>query len=319
MKSRTTIQRLAVGDRIDGLEILGIAGEGGIARAYRVQVPEGPSILKLAKRTLPDAYGEATVAERFAQAVAFHTGGMGPGQLSANDLLEREAMLVRGLQDPIFPVMRAAGRIGDRAYVLYEDLGDDHLRARLDRREGVPAAWMLRLASELSGRHVDGRLPFHGDLKPEHIFFDASGGVRLIDPACAAAEGRPPGSRSLLTTPAYNPYMQADDRTAFALVWLEVLVGETLLGEVPQRERASFAPSFRKWLELMESGARGRHVRLLTRLPAVSVLQARVPHAILVCLLRGLGLQMDDDGALDLVAGYPGWPDFLGALERAAA
>ncbi len=316
MNARTTITRLAVGDRLEGFEILGIAGEGGMARAYRVQSPEGPAIFKLAKRAVPDACGEATIAERFAQAVAFHTGGMGPGSLSANEVLEREAMLVGGLRDPIFPQVWASGRVGDRSYALYEDLGRDDLRARLSRGEAIPGSWMLRLAGELAQRHLDGRLPFHGDLKPDHIFFEATGAVRLIDPACAAAEGRPPGSRSLLTTPVYNPYLQADDRTAFSLVWLEALMGETILGEVPQRERASFGATFRKWLELMESGARGRHVRLLTRMPATSAFRARIPEPLLACLLQALGLQIDADGALELVAGFQNWRDFLAALER---
>ena len=317
MNEQTTIQRLSVGDRLEGLEIIGIAGEGGTSRAYRVLASQGPAILKLAKRAAPDAFGEATVAERFAQPMAFLTGGIGPGLLSANELLDREAMLLKGLRDSLFPEVHAAGRVGDRAYVLYEDLGTDDLRARLSRGERIPPSWMLRLARDLADRHRDGRLPFHGDLKPDHVFFDASGKPRLIDPACAAAEGRPPGSKGLLTTPVYNPFLLPDDRPAFALIWLEAFLEETLLAEVSRRERAGFSSNFRQWLELMESGARGRHVRLLTRLPSVSLMQAKVPSALLAVLLRALGLQVDQDARLDLVMGYSGWDDLLAAISGA--
>jgi len=211
----STVQRLAVGDHLEGYTIVGELGEGGFSKVFRVETGFGDTAaLKLAKSTSPNPYGGGTVALCFAQPIAFHTGGIGPGSPTPSQVIEREGLMLRGLDDPLFPRVIETGMLADRAFVVYEEIAGETLRARIQRRDPVPIEFFLAIGEALAIRQQDGRLPFHGDLKPDNVMIDDFGNWRLLDPACAAAEGKPLGSRGLITTPSYYPFLMPDDPSA---------------------------------------------------------------------------------------------------------
>ncbi|HEY9855710.1 MAG TPA: hypothetical protein V6D05_08245 [Stenomitos sp.] len=318
MTDRTTTQRLSIGDRLDGYSITATLGEGGCSKVYRVDGPFGEqAVLKLAKSASPNPYGGGTVALCFAQPIAFHTGGIGPAQLSPSQIIEREGMMLRGLKDPLFPQVLATGTMAERAYIVYEEIEGETLRARINRRESIPLGLFLAIGEALALRKREGRLPFHGDLKPENVMVDGFGGFRLLDPSCSAAEGRPLGSRSLVTTPTYYPFLMPDDRPALALMLVEAMTGVALVGEDPPYPAQRTSPAFQQWLDSLSVAGRGRYVQALRHMPRLDELSLLISSDLARVLLKALYLRRAPDGMLDVDPGYPSWTEFLAELRQA--
>lgn len=317
MNGQTTTQRLSIGDRLDGYAITSTVGEGGFSKVYRVEGPYGEqAILKLAKSVSPNPYG-GTVALCFAQPIAFHTGGIGPAKLTPSQVVEREGLMLQGLNDPLFPKVLATGRMAERAYIVYEEIEGETLRARINRREPIPLSLFLAIGEALALRQRDGRLPFHGDLKPDNLMVDGFGGFRLLDPSCSAAEGKPLGSRSLVTTPSYYPFLMPDDRPALALMIVESMTGVTLVCEDPPYPAQRTSPGFQQWLDTLSVAGRGRYVQALRHMPRLDELSLLISSELARVLLKALYLRRDRSGMLDVDAGYPSWTEFLAELRQA--
>lgn len=316
--SLTTTQRISVGDRLDGYTITRTLGEGGFAKVFRVDGPYGEqAVLKLAKSASPNPYGGGTVALCFAQPIAFHTGGIGPWDLTPSEVTEREGLMLKGLNDPIFPRVIAMGRLGERAYIVYEELSGETLRARFERRAPVPLRLFVDIGEALSMRRHDGRLPFHGDLKPENIMVDGTGGFRFLDPSCASAEGKPLGSRGFVTTPAYYPFLMPDDRPALALMIVESMTGVVLVCDEPPYPPQRTSQAFQQWLATLMVAGRGRYVQALRHMPRLDELSLLISSELARVLLKALYLRRDADGTLDVDPGYPSWSEFLVDLRAA--
>lgn len=317
MRERTT-SRLAVGDRLDGYAITRVLGEGGFAKVYQVAGPYGePAVIKLAKSASPNPYGGGTVAMRFAQPIAFHTGGIGPLGISPSQVIEREGMMLKGLSDPFFPQVHATGTLGERAYILYEYVEGATLRERFEEREAPPLMTFLEIGEALAARSASGRLPFHGDLKPENIIIEPSGRWRLLDPSCASAEGKPLGTRGLITTPSYYPFLTPDDRPALALMIVEALTGIALISEDPVYPPQRATHAFHQWLDALTVAGRGRYVQALRHVPRLEELSLIFSEELSRVVLKALYLRREPDGLLDVEEGYLGWRDFMDDLAYA--
>jgi serine/threonine protein kinase len=314
----STVQRLAVGDHLEGYTIVGELGEGGFSKVFRVETGFGDTAaLKLAKSTSPNPYGGGTVALCFAQPIAFHTGGIGPGSPTPSQVIEREGLMLRGLDDPLFPRVIETGMLADRAFVVYEEIAGETLRARIQRRDPVPIEFFLAIGEALAIRQQDGRLPFHGDLKPDNVMIDDFGNWRLLDPACAAAEGKPLGSRGLITTPSYYPFLMPDDRPALALMIVEAMTGMILVCEDPPYPPQRTSAAFQQWLDTLSVAGRGRYVQALRHMPRLDELSLTMSSELAQVLLKALYLRRGPDGVLDVDPGYLGWSDFLADLRSA--
>lgn len=318
MSQQTTTQRLNIGDRLDGYVIKATIAEGGFSKVYRVDGPYGePVVLKLSKSASPNPYGGGTLALCFAQPIAFHTGGIGPALLTPSQIVEREGLMLKGLNDPLFPRVIATGTMAERAYIVYEEVEGETLRARINRREPIPLGLFLAIGEALALRQRENRLPFHGDLKPDNVMVDGFGGFRLLDPSCSAAEGKPLGSRCLVTTPSYYPFLMPDDRPALALMIVEAMTGVALVCEDPPYPAQRTAPGFQQWLETLAVAGRGRYVQALRHMPRLDELSLLISTELARVLLKALYMRRDASGMLDVDPGYPTWTEFLSELAPA--
>lgn len=311
-------QRLNIGEALEGFTLLSHLGEGGFSRVFRVRGSQGElGALKLAKHASPNPYGGGTVALCFAQPIAFHTGGIGPAPLEPNLILEREGMMLKGLADPIFPRLLGHGTLEDRTFLLYEEMTGGSLRERMTRRHELPLQLFVEMGLALAERQQQGRMPFHGDLKPENVMFDASGSWRLIDPSCAVAEGKPLGARTFVTTPAYYPFLMPDDRVALALMVVEALTGVLLTSPDVSMPPRRLTADLQQWLETLTGAGRGRYLQALRCVPRLDELSLQISSELSRVLLKALYLRHQSNGMLDVDRGYASWDEFLAELSFA--
>ena len=311
-------QRFHPGQLLEGFTLLTSLGEGGFSRVYRARTSEGiVGALKLAKSVSPNPYSGGTLALHFAQPIAFHTGGIGPAPLEPNLVLARESMMLEGLADPLFPRVLRSGMLADRQFIFYEELTGGSLRDRMVRREPIPMQLFVEIGWALADRQKRRLLPFHGDLKPENIMFDAQGSWHLIDPSCAVADGTPLGSRSFVTTPIYYPFLFPDDRLALSLMIIEALTGVLITSPEASCQPSRLTERLERYLTSLEGMGRGRYLSALRRIPRIDELSILLSNELARILLQALYLQFTPDGRLDLGNGYPDWETFLNELSLA--
>ena len=142
------------------LEILGLAGQGGMGWVYKARQPKLDRLVAL--KLLP-----ASLAERDA---AF-AGRFG-----------REGQLLARLHHPNIVAVHDSGRAGDFFYLLMEYVDGVNLRQAMRARRFTPAqalALVPAVCDALQFAHEEGVL--HRDIKPENILLDGKGRVKLAD------------------------------------------------------------------------------------------------------------------------------------------
>lgn len=144
-----------------------------------------------------------------------------------DDVLEHDAGILEADDGRLLP--RLLGRFLDldgRPVLLMERLQGTRATSVLD---------LARLLAELGAASERGGLPFHGDVKPEHVFYDRRvDRLRLVDPA-PRLDGSGFGSH----TPEYNPRgLSGPEADVFAVA---VMAYELLAGVAPFADVRSIA------------------------------------------------------------------------------
>lgn len=126
-----------------------------------------------------------------------------------------EAELLERADGELFPKLHAMVDHPDRGPILFME--------RLGGHRPDDPRQFVELLERLAELAAAGRVDFHGDLKPEHVFVTGDGEVRLVDPAPRLEGERPAGF-----TPEYNPLALAGpeaDVAAVAAMLYELLSG----------------------------------------------------------------------------------------------
>ncbi|GEM_PF-1856051 len=305
--------RLNTGDRLDGYTVEEPLASGGQATIYRVGTPYGDrALLKLARGSAPDPLAGGTMNVGFAVALQFQTGVVGPSWLTPNQVLQAEIAVLKAGKDSALPGVVSTGTLVDRTYVMLEEVPGKTLRACMDDREPPPFEWFMRLGETLSRLQKSGRLPYHGDLKPENVIVTPAGGAVLIDPT----SGIPP-EHGRVTTPRYYPLLTPDDRPAFALMLIEAMTGVALIQEDPPYPVQAVTPVFDAWMAGLRALGRERFARALRHIPRLEDMSLFLSADLGRVLLRALYLRRGQGGLLGVDPGYPGWEDFLADLRAA--
>lgn len=308
----TQTGRLSRGDRLDGYTVEEPVASGGQATLYRVGTPFGDrALLKLARSHAPDPLAGGTMDVGFAVALQFQTGVVGPSWLTPNQVLAAEIAVLTAGKDSALPKVVSSGTLLDRTYAIIEEVPGKTLRACMDDREPPPFSWFIRLGETLSRLQATGRLPYHGDLKPENVIVTPEGGVVLIDPTSgiSAEMGR-------VTTPRYYPLLTEDDRPALALMIIEAMTGVALIQDDPPYPVQAVSPVFEAWMAGLRALGRERFAHALRHIPRLEDMSLFLSSDLGRVLLRALYLRREG-GLLDVDPGYPGWEDFLADLRAA--
>lgn len=282
------LPRLAVGERVDGLEVLECIADNGVNLIYRVRQPDSGKLYAL--KTLHPARGH----DREERAMLAHEAwlarrlqrGPGGGHLVAlHDLRS------------IWPVGSPQAKTGPSGfYLLYDWHAGETLEQQLVRQGRLGLAQLLLVATQaartLGLLHRQGVI--HRDVKPANLHLGDDGVLRLLDLGVALS-GREPESARLLHagTPSYinpeqwgyglqgenlqpQPPDPQSDLYALGVSLYRLITGRLPYGEVLPYQKGRYRrdpirPSWLRpevpiWLDhlLLKAVARDRHQRFET-------------------------------------------------------
>jgi serine/threonine protein kinase len=232
------------------LEILELAGQGGMGFVYKARQPKLERLVAL--KILPQSLAaDPTFAERFT----------------------REARMLARLNHPNIVTIHDFGQARGLFYVLMEFVDGVNLRQAMSVGRFTPQhalAVVPRICDALQFAHNEGIL--HRDIKPENILLDPKGRVKIADfgiakliamgaqvlasaPSSGGGKDRPPGPAALtetgktLGTPHYMAPEQLEhpedvdqraDIYSLGVVFYEMLTGELPLGRfAPPSEKSA--------------------------------------------------------------------------------
>ncbi|HEV2455443.1 MAG TPA: serine/threonine-protein kinase [Verrucomicrobiae bacterium] len=205
------------------LEIIELAGYGGMGAVYKVRQPQLARFAAL-KFLFPEKQSSPLFAERF----------------------EREAGTLAALSHPNIVAVYDFGKADGRFYLLMEFVDGLTLRQLFRARRLSPAeavAIVPKICDALQYAHDQGVI--HRDVKPENILIDKTGEVKIADFGIAKMLNLPgnvslTGTMDVIGTPLYmapeqieNPHL-VDSRAdiySLGVVFYEMLTGELPLGK----------------------------------------------------------------------------------------
>ena len=205
------------------LELIELAGHGGMGAVYKVRQPQLGRFAAL-KFLFPEKQSSPHFAERF----------------------EREARTLAALSHPGIVAVYDFGKVDGRFYLLMEFVDGLTLRQLLRARRLSPAeavGIVPKICDALQYAHDQGVI--HRDIKPENILLDKTGQVKIADFGIAKMLNLPgnmslTGSMDVIGTPLYmapeqieNPEI-VDSRAdiySLGVLFYEMLTGELPLGK----------------------------------------------------------------------------------------
>jgi len=217
------------------LEIMELAGQGGMGAVYKVRQHEPDRIAAL-KFLFPEKQSSPQFVERF----------------------EREARMLAELTHPNIVTVYDFGKVNKRCYLLMEFVDGLTLRQlfrarKLSAREALEI--VPRLCDALQYAHEQGVV--HRDIKPENILLDKNGRVKVADFGIAKMLNIPgnltlTGSMDVVGTPLYMAPEQIEnpqvvdcraDIYSLGVVFYEMLTGELPLGKFqPPSQKVEIDP-----------------------------------------------------------------------------
>lgn len=286
------------------LELVRELGGGRYARVSLMVGPSGESVVvKSVRGSLRDGL-DVTNGMFFAVGRAFYTGTIGAWDPEPADILAAEAQVLEQVDHAA--MVRLLEVDNGRLVLEYID-GATWRELIAAGRVGPPqVAALAHALAEMAG---SGQMSRHGDIKPDNLFLDPQGRVRIIDP-CARATG--PAPRHMLLTPLYNPYSSESDLPALGVLLMEVLAGRHPILHGRQVD-GRVGDSLAERMEILQMT--GHDTDWITRLRLPHEIDPALSSEIEEAALRCLGLAWRE-GRLEACDPWPGVKDLAECLDR---
>jgi serine/threonine protein kinase len=268
-------------------------GGGRYADVYLAKDSTGKRVIKLARKEAKEAIG-ATDGVFFAGGRWFVTGGIGNWSPDPNEILEKEAQVLRQVKHPALVKLLGQEKLNGQTYLILEHIEGKSWRQALNAGE-LSLEHYIELVKTLT--ELQSQLPIHGDLKPENLILNRQGETRIIDPSCGMTHiglaGQP---ERLLTSEWYNPLLRNSDLPALGALAIEVLTGhQAVLLAGPTRPLREVGPQMASEIETAKKIGQYDRYELLLRMPLPSELNEAIPTELETIALRCLGIRRDGE------------------------
>lgn len=230
------ISALALEKMTERYDIRAKVGEGGMGVVYKARDRETNDLVAL-KILKPEIAAESRVVERFKQELRLARKVTHKNVCRTHELL----------------------RFGDAVVIAMEYIEGESLREVLRHPGGVRLGrgleWTAQICEALSEAHSQGVV--HHDLKPENIFVDRDGQIKVMDFGIARSlEASTITTGSIVGTPAYMAPEQAEGKTVdhrADIYALGLILYEMFTGNLAFRADTPMALAFKHVYELPSS------------------------------------------------------------------
>ncbi len=157
---------------------------------------------------------------------------------------------------------------------------------------------------------------YHGNLQPDSIFFTKTDLVLLSPGSFAVTDQRSPSTPFLLSTPAYYPFYEANDRFALGCTFWEVICKRHPLDSRDAEERSYlFTDELKQMLEYRKSFNHDPLWQILKVIPPRSLRNDITDEAERI-MMKAVKLAFQKDGLIGADEGYKRAAEFSVALNE---
>lgn len=295
-----------IGSKLNDCSINSLLHEGKYAYVFRATNEKGEArVLRLAK---PDVAVEHIHERKHTFAFRLSGNEAMPVMVSPRMVLAEQIKLLKQMEKVLPGCIESDGIEGGRPFYVMPYHDGQSLRELIELGSLPLDVYLVSIFQSLidvMAAFEKSGVPYHGNLKPEHVVF-SKGRIHLLSPGAF--------DETVVTTPEYYPYLKADDRLAVGIMLFECVCKMHPLAVTDNSElEARLAPQFHDFVQ--ERIQRGMFALTgLLRFRTPSEVKPGIPTAAAEMLIKALRLGFDRTGRLVADPGFDSWQSMRDAL-----
>lgn len=307
---------------IDQYELKSPINESAYAVIFRAADTTASGAEKVVKIAKPAWETPAGTSSLQTQAFNLTSAGAWALEVPPNVVLEHQITQLTAMQSLLPSSIESHGVVPQADTAYYSMPFHDGLTLRELVEPSTPSLLNIyvpdvfkRLAN-LMDSLSESRVPPHGNLTPEHVMM-TKGGLHLLSPGffTPVSESQK-GERTIVTTPAYYPFYEPDDKLAFGIMLFEALCKvHPFAGSDDKSLEKRFNKDFRSIIGLKMNASPGfSHLQGLLRFRTPRELKPDLPQSIEDVLIKLLRLGFNDKGEIVPGRGFENWRQIRAAI-----